>query len=96
MYGTVARMQAKPGQAEALIQLFEAFNAEQEIAGHVSDLVYRSDADPNVFFMAVAFEDRASYEANANSPAMHEMYLRYRALLAADPDWHDGEIVSTG
>ncbi len=96
MYGTVARMQVRPGSADALLKLFDDFNAEQDVPGYVTEYVYRMNEDPNVFYMAVVFQDRASYEANADNPAMHDMYLKYRALLTADPEWHDGEIVSTG
>ena len=39
------------------------------------------------------FEDRASYDKNANDPAQHERYTAMRALLEADPEWHDGMIM---
>ena len=29
---------------------------------------------------------------NADDPAQHERYVAMRALLAADPEWHDGAI----
>jgi len=36
----------------------------------------------------------ATYDANADDPKQHEMYLKYRALLEEEPEWHDGEIRS--
>ena len=30
---------------------------------------------------------------NANSPEMHQRYLRYRELLTEEPEWHDGEAI---
>jgi hypothetical protein len=38
------------------------------------------------------FEDRGSYEKNADDPKQHERYLEYRDLLEEEPEWHDGEI----
>jgi len=81
MYGTVARMKLKPGEEEA------------RIPGDRGTLVYRSDRDPNEYFLAIRFESKEAYRANAASPEMHQCYLRYRELLEADPEWHDGEIV---
>ncbi|MFM7718802.1 MAG: hypothetical protein ACKO8G_04830 [Actinomycetota bacterium] len=37
------------------------------------------------------FRDTAAYAANADSPGQHARYLELRALLSADPEWHDGE-----
>ncbi len=48
MYGTVARMQVRPGSADALIQLFDDFNTEQDVPGYVTEYVYRTNEDPNV------------------------------------------------
>jgi hypothetical protein len=45
-------------------------------------------------YLVVCFKDRASYVANAQSPAQHARYEQMRALLTADPEWHDGEILS--
>ena len=44
--------------------------------------------------MQAIFEDRATYDANADDPKQHEMYVKYRALLEEEPEWHDGEIRS--
>jgi quinol monooxygenase YgiN len=91
MYGTVARMQAKPGAEAELMALSREF--EGQITGLVGTYVYRSDEDPTVYWMAVVFTDKAAYHANAQSPEQDARYQQMRALLAADPEWHDGEIV---
>jgi len=41
---------------------------------------------------AAGFEDRATYDKNADDPAQHQRYREYRALMEDDPEWHDGEI----
>ena len=92
MYGTVARMLLKTGAESQMMALMREEEAVG-IAGERGTLVYRSDRDPNEFFLAIVFESKEAYVANANSPEMHQRYLRYRELLTADPEWHDGEVI---
>lgn len=91
MYGTVARLRLKPGKLEDLKQLGQEMSAQ--IPGLVSEYVYRTDADPNELYLVVMFESEEAYRANAASPEQHKRYEQYRALLAADPEWHDGHVV---
>ena len=92
MYGTVARMRLKAGM-EAKLKEDMAQYERLEIPGFVSTLVYRMDRDPNEIYMAVAFKDKESYLANARDPKQDERFRKMRASLAADPEWHDGEII---
>jgi quinol monooxygenase YgiN len=94
MYGTIARMKVKPGTEEQLHQLSRDFEADQ-VPGFVSQQVYRLDAAPNEIILVVAFESKDAYVANANSPEQHERYRQFAELLAAEPEWHDGEIVDS-
>lgn len=92
MYGTVARIRVKPGmEAELLRQVHEEDRAR--IPGYIGQYVYRMDADANVYLVAVLFEDREAYFANANSQEQHARYLAMLPLLEGEPEWHDGEIV---
>ena len=90
MYGTIARMRLRPGMEQRFREI-EA-EASDEIPGFLFSHMYRMDADPNEYMRVVAFADRESYVRNARSPEQHQRYLRYRELLEADPEWHDGEI----
>ena len=54
MYGTIARMQAKPGAEGQFLALSKEFEG-MKIPGHQGTYIYRSEADPNTFWMAVAF-----------------------------------------
>jgi quinol monooxygenase YgiN len=92
MYGTIARMRVKPGGLEALKQLAEADSTMPP--GMVTQYVYLMDADPNELYLAVVFESKEAYVANAQSPEQHAMYEKIRAWLETDPEWHDGEIVA--
>ncbi len=94
MYGTVARMRIKPGMEVKLKEDMARYEG-LKIPGFVSTVVYRMDNDPNEIYMAVVFKDKASYAANARDPKQDERYRTMRALLAADPEWHDGEIISS-
>lgn len=94
MYGTVARMQVKPGAEAQLMALSEQYNA-MSVPGYRGEYVYRLDNEPNTYYMAVLFDSKEAYHANAQDPAQNERYTQMRALLASDPEWHDGEIIST-
>jgi quinol monooxygenase YgiN len=94
MYGTVAFMRVKPGSEEALMAQTRSFR-DLNVPGHVGECVYRMDSDPNLFVVAVIFESKEAYLANAQDPAQDARYQEMRALLAADPEWHDGEIIDT-
>ena len=93
MYGTIARLRIKPGMEEQLRQVGR--DAAQTIPGFVFEHVFRLDSAPNEYFLVVGFESKEAYVANANSPEQHQRYLAYRELLAAEPEWHDGEIVDS-
>jgi quinol monooxygenase YgiN len=95
MYGTVARLRVKPGLEAKFVELGRAFEA-MHIPGHVTTYVYQMDSDPNEFYMAVVFTDKAAYHANADSPEQHARFLELMSLLEGEPEWHDGEIVSSG
>ena len=93
MYGTVARMKVKPGKIDELIAFSKEFAGRHRPKGYLGENIYRLDSDPNQVMMAVVFQDKGSYQANANDPEMAKQYQRYRALLEADPEWNDGEII---
>jgi len=94
MYGTVARMRIKPGAEDQLTKELQGFEA-LKVPGFIASYVYRTDADPHECYMAVMFENKAAYVANAESPEQDARYRQLRALLESDPEWHDGEITAS-
>ena len=96
MYGTVATLRIKPGSAEKLNEMSERWWKERapKVKGAISQTVYRTDNDPNAYIMAVVFDSKENYVANANDPAQDKWFQELRALLDADPTWVDGEVVS--
>jgi hypothetical protein len=97
MYGTVAQLRFKPDQDSALKDYLHYWTNERKpnVKGAVGGYIYQLDTDPSIAIMAVVFEDKESYVANAQSPAQHADYQRLRALLVEDPIWEDGEIIAT-
>ena len=92
MYGTVARFHMKPGVAAQLLTRLRELNVERD-PGLVAEYIYHMDADPNVYYMAVAYESKEAYRANATRPQTHARYVQLMEFAAAEPEWHDGEIV---
>ena len=91
MYGTVARIRVKPENRGALNEVFAKQSSEGNPAGMVAAYtLYENEGDGG--WLVAVFEDRASYDKNADDPRMNEKYVEYRALMEADPEWHDGDI----
>jgi quinol monooxygenase YgiN len=94
MYGTVAKLHVKPGALDQLNQLTKDFG-HLRVPGFIASYVYQTNADSNECYLAVVFESKASYVANAESPEQDARYQQMRALFEDDPEWHDGEIVAS-
>jgi len=95
MYGTVAKIRIKPGMDEQLAERERSMAANSpQIPGFVAQYVYRMDADPDELYLVVLFESKEAYQANAASPDQAGRYEQMVAMMAAPPEWHDGEIIS--
>lgn len=91
MYGTVAKMEVLPGKREELKALIDSQMAATPVAGYIKSYGLMEN-DTDTLWVTVLFEDKDSYMANADDPAQNERYMAMRALLASDPEWHDGTI----
>jgi quinol monooxygenase YgiN len=91
MYGTIARLEVRPGAEKQLREAMAAMRTRQ-VPGFVASYLYRMDADPNELMLAVLFADRETYTRNADDPAQDREYRLLRACLRSDPEWHDGEV----
>jgi heme-degrading monooxygenase HmoA len=92
MYGTVAHFFVKPGMESKLAEQIAEFDAIKR-RGAKAVYVYRMDNNPNEFYMAVVWDTKENYVANANSPEQNTRYQDYVQTLERAPEWHDGEIV---
>jgi quinol monooxygenase YgiN len=96
MYGTVARMTVQPGKEDEFRAIGEQWTKERGAAtGQVAEYVFRMEGQPGEYYVIGIFRDRESYQANARDPETDRWYRRMRATLAADPEWHDGEVVES-
>jgi hypothetical protein len=89
MYGSVFKMRPKPGKAEELRDYL--MGVQRRAPGMVAAYLLTEDSGGNVWGFGV-FEDEKLYRANAADPEQNKVYEGFRALLEADPEWHDGSI----
>jgi len=92
MFGTVARMRAKPGMESKLEELSRQFES-RHVDGWLSTTIYRAKENPNEFWLSVVFRDEASYTKNADDPVQDRWFREMMQMLEAEPEWHDGEVV---
>jgi len=93
MYGTIAHFRIKPGTRDEFVKMMDSFG-DVFIPGWQADYYFQMDKDSDEFYLVAIFNDKQSYDANADSPEQHERYLKFRSFLVADPVWNDGHIVS--
>ena len=93
MYGTIAKLQVS-GENRAKLDALSAEQMGRDVPGFVAASVLVPDEREGEVYLVVMFEDKASYQKNADDPAQHQDYLKMRALLDADPEWIDGEWTS--
>ena len=91
MYGTVMRAKVQPGKRQ---EAYAMMGESLDTSGFRATYVLFPDEDEDAIVAAVIFEDRHAYAVNAHDPATEEWYGRFRALLASDPEWTDGEWIS--
>jgi heme-degrading monooxygenase HmoA len=91
LYGTIAKMKLKPGAEDKVMQVMGGSDAGAE--GHVSTYVFKSDADPNIHFVTTVFESKSAYKKFADSAEQSKRFHQIKDLLAAEPEWHDGEVI---
>lgn len=95
MYGTVARTKVKPENRDKLREVVTRQMSARTVEGFVTSYLLFENEGDDAWLIAV-FSDRASYDKNADDPQMDAEYQEFRALMEADPEWHDGEIESLG
>jgi heme-degrading monooxygenase HmoA len=93
MYGTIAHMRLVPGAEEMFRAYWEALS-DNRMPGWVTTAVAHAADDPDDVWLFVLFEDEESYQKNANSKNQDARYVRMRACLVADPEWHDINLIS--
>jgi hypothetical protein len=93
MYGTIAHFRIKPGTRDDFIKTMDGFG-DAIISGWRADYYFQMERDSDEFYLVAIFDDKPTYDANADSPEQHQRYLQFRSFLLNDPQWNDGLIVS--
>jgi hypothetical protein len=91
-FGTVARIQVKPGLRDEFLEFMSQQEEPDGMAGG-GLVIYAMDNNPDEIYLAVVAPSREAYRANAESAEQHERYLAMMEWLAAPPEWHDGDVV---
>jgi hypothetical protein len=93
---TFWKMQAKPGQRDALNNLMSdpSTQAQLKSAGWEMDIVGSRKDNPDEVWGCVVWDNSDRYYANAESPEQNKMYEQMRALLASDPEWFDCDVLA--
>ena len=96
MYGTIARLRPNRGQETALDEIGQRWLRERAptVPGFVAQYVLKSEQHPGEVLTLTVFDSKAAYRQNADDPDQHRWFEQFRALLAAAPEWNDGEVLA--
>ena len=92
MYGTVARLEVKPGKFKEL-QKWAENHPMPDSPGAVAGYAFRADDDANEGYLVVVFESEDAYKANAERPETDREFREMMQWLESEPEWHDGTVV---
>jgi quinol monooxygenase YgiN len=96
MFGTVARLTVKPGKTAELQALGDEWTQARGMStGQVAEYIFKLEGRENELMLVAIFKDRDAYYTNAKDPETDRWYRQMRELLAADPEWNDGEIIDS-
>jgi antibiotic biosynthesis monooxygenase (ABM) superfamily enzyme len=97
LYGTVAHFKVKPGM-RSLFRSWMNYSSWtlRTVRGAVNSVAIQMDEHSQEIMIAVVFESREAYRANAENPEQHAEFLQMMEFLAGPPDWHDGAIIWRG
>jgi hypothetical protein len=95
MFGTVFRMRPKRGQERAVEEQMRRWERERmpNVAGVVGGYLFKLRDRPGELIGVAVFDSEANYRKNAEDPEQDRWYRGLRALLEADPEWNDGDII---
>lgn len=93
MYGTIARFRIKPGVKDDFVRAMDSFG-DAVIAGWIADYYFQMEEESDEFYLVAIFQDKETYQANADSADQNQRYLAFRSYVVDDPEWHDGFVLS--
>ena len=92
---TFWRMKVQPGKMDEFKALMDSRQEEARIraTGWVQTVVGERKESPEEIWGAVTWDTSENYHKNAASPDQNQWYEKMRALLSADPEWFDCNVV---
>jgi hypothetical protein len=97
MFGTIFSLKPQPGQEENIQKLFETWESDRgsEVEGVIGGYLFKTGYQAGEMTGVAIFSSPETFRDNAATPTQDEWYRRLRALLVADPEWHDSEVIMT-
>ncbi len=97
MFGTIAILKPKSGQESTVVEMMERWWDERSpaVPGVRASHVYRNVSNPEELMLAVVFDSREQYEANAQDPEQDRWFQQVAELLDGEPRWIDGDVLSS-
>ncbi|HEU5425005.1 MAG TPA: antibiotic biosynthesis monooxygenase [Nitrolancea sp.] len=95
MYASVTRLRVKNGEDRAIKQYFTQWEKESDPIpqGVSSAYLIKADDDPETYFMVVTFENQDALQTYEQQRG--QQLAKLQPLVTAQPEQHQGEIVST-
>ena len=92
---TYLRMKVQPGKLDQLRSMMGGGVDEDRIKrmGWRSSTIGARKDDPNEVWGCVVWDNSENYYKNAESPEQNEWFQKMRAVLTADPEWFDCEVI---
>jgi quinol monooxygenase YgiN len=87
MYGLIGRMQATPGQGEALLGFL--LEGSGEMPGCLSYVVARDPNDPDGIWITEVWDSAQSHKASLSLPQVQAAIARARPVIAGFSDRHE-------
>ena len=80
MYGLIGKMNATPGNRDALVAVL--LDASADMPGCLSYIVAADQSDPNAIWITEAWDSAESHAASLKLPAVQQAIGRARPLIA--------------
>jgi quinol monooxygenase YgiN len=80
MYGLIGKMNAAPGQRDALLSIL--LEGSANMPGCLSYVIAKDAADPDAIWITEVWDDKASHEASLALPSVQQAITRGRPLIS--------------
>jgi hypothetical protein len=88
-------MRPREGEEARVADYYRRWERDRKpmVRGAIAAYVFKPKSRPDELMGVVVFDSEANYYKNAGDPEQDKWYGQLRALLLADPEWNDGDIL---